>query len=86
MRDWCSTNGRSSSREGRVASSWECTHGMLTRFETRSQLQSFLRLPPCQALQDAQGEQLPLQAALSFAYSIAPPASSRSSSPQSALL
>ena len=62
-----------------------CTHGMLCRFATKGQLQSFLRLPPCEALLANAGD-VPMHAVLSFAYSIAPPAGSKNASPQSALL
>lgn len=62
-----------------------CSHGMLCRFATKGQVQSFLRLPPCEALL-AKADDVPMHAVLSLAYSVAPPASSRNASPQSALL
>ncbi|CAL8462957.1 g2491 [Coccomyxa elongata] len=61
------------------------THAMLTRFETQKQLQAFLRLPPCAALLSAVNNS-PVSALVSFAYNIAPPNDSRSTSPRSNLL
>jgi hypothetical protein len=58
---------------------------MLSRFATKGQLQSFLRLPPCEAI-SGQAEDVPLHAVLDFAYSIAPPTGTKNASPQSALL
>lgn len=63
----------------------DCTHGMLSRFATKSQLQSFLRLPPCEDV-SGQAEGVPLHAVLDFAYSVAPPTGTKNASPQSALL
>ena len=58
---------------------------MLTRFETKRQMQAFLRLPPCVAVVE-NTYNFPVSAAVSFAYNIAPPKESRSSAPQSNLL
>ena len=76
---------RSVDASGEMSARPDCTHGMLSRFASKSQLQNFLRLPPCEAV-SKQAEGVPLHAVLDFAYNVVPPTGTKNASPQSALL